>query len=216
MPKLSDLGFKEGIIAEIILSTFNTEGEPNAAPMGVTMQDAQHLTIDIFNSSSTWTNIKANRCGVVNLTNTIEIFYKTAFKEANRDGKLPKEWFEPAKTVHAPKLRLADAAIEVSVDDLVPLGLEKTKVSFSVQRVQASQKYPQVQCRAVSLTLEAILHATRVKALINDTSKQSQVNYLLGKINDCSEVVNRVAPNSPYSLVMNDLIKLIASWRKQK
>jgi hypothetical protein len=216
MPKLSDLGFKKGIIAETILSTSNAEGKPNAAPMGVIMQDEQHLTVNIFNSSSTCANIKVNRCAVLNLTSNTEVFYKTAFKEANADGKLPLEWFEPAETVHAPKLRFADAAIEVSVDDLAPFGLERTQASFSVQCVQASRKYPQVQCRAASLTLEAIIHATRVKAFMNNDGKQAQVNKILEKINDYSEEVNRIAPNSTYSSVMNDLVKRIDSWRKRK
>ncbi len=91
------------------------------------MEDEQHLIINLFNSSTTYSNIKANRCAVVNLTSNIEVFYKTAFKEANPDGKLPQEWFEKAKAVNAPKLRFADATIDVSVTDMTPIGAEKTR-----------------------------------------------------------------------------------------
>jgi hypothetical protein len=214
MANLIDLGFSKGVIAETIVSTYKPNGEPNAAPMGATMLDEQHLAINFCNSSVTYQNIKANRCAVLNLTNNIEVFYKTTFKEANLNKKLPPDWFEKAKIVQAPKLRFADAAIEVSLDNLVPNGSEKTISIFSVQSLQATQKYPQVYCRARSLTLEAIIHATRVKTFSNVEGEQAQVNKLFEMIGSCNEVVNRVAPNSPYSNVMADLMKRIQSWRK--
>ncbi len=213
MVNLTDLGFLKGIIEETIVSTYNTDGKPNAAPMGVVMNDEHHLIINVFNSSTTYSNIKANRCAVVNLTSHIEVFYKTAFKEANPDGKLPKDWFEKAKVVNAPKLRLADATIEVSVNDLTPIDTVKTSVDCNVDLVQATLKYPQVHCRAMAATLEAIIHATRIKALMNDEKEQKHVSKLLETVDDCNEVVNRVAPNSSYSNVMADLMKKINSWR---
>ena len=53
MVKLSDLGFLKGIIAETIVSTYNDDKTPNAAPMGILMEDEHHLTIDLFNSTIT-------------------------------------------------------------------------------------------------------------------------------------------------------------------
>jgi hypothetical protein len=213
--KLTDLGFLKGIIAECIVSTYNMDGKPNAAPMGVIMEDEQHLIINLFNSSTTCSNIKANGCAVVNLTSNIEVFYKTAFKEANPDGKLPQEWFEKGKAVNAPRLRLSDATIDVLASDMVPIGSEKTKAIFNVKLLEATPKYPQVHCRAMAATLEAIIHATRVKASINDEKEQKQVSKLLELIEGCNEVVNRVAPNSSYSIVMADLMKRIDSWRSK-
>ena len=35
MAKLTDLGFSKGMIFETIVSTYNPDGTPNAAPMGV-------------------------------------------------------------------------------------------------------------------------------------------------------------------------------------
>ena len=213
--KLIDLGFSKGIIEETIISTYDHDGKSNAAPMGVIMNDEQHLIINFFNSSTTCKNIKASRCAVVNLTSNIEVFYKTAFKEANPDGKLHQEWFEQARTVNAPKLRFADATIDISVSDITPSGTDKTRVLCKVESVQAIKKYPQVYCRAMATTLEAIIIATRVKAFINNKEKQKKVSKLLEMIENCNEVVNRVAPNSSYSIVMNDLMKRINSWRNK-
>jgi hypothetical protein len=216
MAKLTDLGFSKGIIAETIVSTYNKDGKPNAAPMGVIMEDEQSLIMNLFNSSSTYRNLQANRCAVINLTSNIDMFYKTAFKEVNPNGKLPEEWFERAKTVNAPKLRSADATIDVSVIDIEPIRKEKTKFLCNVQSVNATKTCPQVYCRAMSATLEAIIHATRVKAFINDEQQQKHVSKLLEMIENCNDVVNRVASNSPYSEIMADLMKRIDSWRSKQ
>ena len=211
--KLTDLGFSKGIIAETIVSTYNLDGKPNAAPMGVIMEDEQHVAVEVFNSSKTFTNIKARKCAVINLTSKIEVFYKTAFKEVP-DDKLPEEWFERTQTVNAPKLCFADGTIDISVKDVTAINREKNRVVFNVKLVQASQKYIQVHCRAMDATLEAIVNATRVKAFVNDEKKQKQVSKLLEMIENYNDIVNRVAPHSVYSSVMADLMKRIDSMEE--
>lgn len=215
MVTLADLGFVDGVIYESIVSTYNSDGTANAAPMGVTLQDTQSLRLTAFNTSQTYRNLKANRYGVVNLTGNVEMFYRTAFKETNPDGKLPKEWFTKAETVQAPKLRFADAAVEVSASVMEALGAEKTRVLCRVQHVSAQKKYPQAFSRARAATLEAIVHATRVKVFMHDAGKQEQVAQLLALIANCRDVVNHTAPHSQYCAVMTDLMRLIHSWRSK-
>jgi hypothetical protein len=213
MTKFTDLGFMKGTICETIVSTYNTDGTPNAAPMGTIIEDEQNISLNIYNSSSTNSNLNDKRCAVINLTSNVEFFYKTAFKETNPHGKLPQEWFAKTETINAPKLQLADAAIEVLVVEVVPVNSEKTKFTCTVKQINAEKIFPQVYCRAMALTLEAIVHATRVKVFINDTQKQEYVSKLLALIQDHDEMVNRVAPNSKYSLITADIIKRTNSWR---
>ena len=214
MVKLTDLGFTKAEIFETILSTFNPDGTADAAPMGVTMQNSQTISLNLYNSSQTSRNLKANTCAVINLTSDIEVFYKTTFKEANPNGKLPQEWFEKEEAVNAPKLRSADATVAVTIVKIEPNGAEKTKFSCNIQRIDTSKVYPQVYCRAMSATLEAILHATRVKLFINDSSKQKDVGKLVGLIENSNDIVNRTAPNSAYSAVMTDLMTRIDGRRE--
>ena len=213
---ITDLGFSKGIIFETIISTFDGAGNPNAAPMGVIMEDEQTLSLTIFNSSLTSHNLKASECAVINLTSDIAIFYRSTFKEANPDGKLPLEWFEKAESVNAPKLRWADATVEVSVTSIQLEGLDKPKLQCKIEKVSATKHYPEPICRAMALTLEAIIHATRVKAFAVDPLKQEEVNKLLGLIENCNEVVKRVAPKSTYSDVMADLTNRINHWRTKQ
>ena len=215
MAKLTDLGFLKGMIFEAIVSTYNQDGSPNAAPMGTTMQNQQKISLNIFNSSETNRNLKTNKCAVINFTNNIEVFYRTAFKEANPNGKLPQEWFEKAGTVNAPKLQLSDVTLDVLVASMESIGAEKTNFSCNILKINVEKMYPQIYCRAMAITLEAIIHATRVKAFVNDVKQQKNSNNLLELIGNNGNVVNRVAPNSIYTTIMADLTKRIDSWRNK-
>jgi hypothetical protein len=218
MTTLTDLGFSKGAIVETVVSTYNADGQPNAAPMGVTMESAQRLVFRIYTSSLTYKNLQAKRCAVVNVTSDAEVFYRTAFKEANPNGKLPLEWFEGAETVDAPRLRAADAHVEVAVADMAPLDAERAEVLCDVTLIKASTVLPRAYCRALSATIEAVIHATRVKVFIGhaDRQKQEQALKLLETIRQCHDVVNRVAPRSRYSEIMADLTQRLDSWRAGK
>ena len=116
------------------------------------------------------------------MTSTIEVYFRTAFKETNPDDAVPDEWFIKSQVANAPKLRLAEATIDVSLVDLLPHGAEKTKAFFRVEQVKAEKGFPKVYCRAFGVTIEAIIHATRVKALSGNSNEQDHVRELLRKI----------------------------------
>ena len=215
MTKITDLGFSEGAIVETIVSTYNADGQANAAPMGAITKSPQRIAIRIYTSSLTYKNLQSKRCAVLNLTSDPEVFYRTAFKEANPNGMVPQDWFERAKTVDAPRLRTANALIEVAVADIMPVDAERAEVSCEVKLVQASSVLPKAYCRALSATIEAIIHATRVKAFVTraDKQKREQALKLMETIRECHDVVNRVAPTSRYSEIMADLNQRINSWR---
>jgi hypothetical protein len=215
MTGITDLGFSEGVIVETIVSTYNADGEANAAPMGVTMENSQQLVFRIYTSSSTYKNLQSNKCAVVNVTYDAELFYKTAFKEANPNGVLPQDWLEKADTINAPRLQAAKAHIEVAVANIKQVDSERAEVTCEVKFVQTSTVFPKAYCRALFATIEAIVHATRVEAFITheDKQKREQALKLLKTIKECRDVVNRVAPNSLYSKIMVDLNHRINSWR---
>jgi hypothetical protein len=216
MTNLTDLGFSKGVIVETVVSTYSGDGQPNAAPMGVMMDSPQRVMLRIYTSALTYKNLQTKRCAVVNVTSDPELFYRTAFKEANPNGKLPQEWFEKAEAVDAPRLRTAEAHVEVSVVDMQPLDAERAEVLCDVKLVQTSTPVPKAYCRALFATIEAVVHATRVKVFIMDADRQKreQALRLLETIRQCHDVVNRVAPRSRYSEIMADLIHRADSWRE--
>jgi hypothetical protein len=216
MTNLNDLGFLKDTIGETIVSTYDMDGQPNAAPMGVLMKSNKLLLIRPYTSSLTYKNLQAKRCTVVNVTSNPEIFYLTAFKEANPDGQLSPKMFEKAETVDAPRLREADATVELSVAETRSFNSERAEFLCSVKFVTSSKELPKVYCRAQFATIEAVVHATRIKPFLSgDSQDQERALRLIELVEICSDVVDRTAPNSLYSEIMADLTQRIRFWRKE-
>jgi hypothetical protein len=213
MAKLAELGFSKNVITEAIVSTYNMDVQPNAAPMGVTLENARSIAIRPYVSTQTSKNLQLKKCAVINVTSNPDFFYRTAFKEANPDGRIPLGWFQRAETVDAPRMRMADATIEVELRETREIDKERINALCQVKSIRASKVLPQVYCRALYAVIESVIHATRIKVLIGDDSEQERVHRLLDTINDNSCLVKRVAPNSRYSEIMDELNRRIESWR---
>jgi len=213
---LEKLGFFKDTIMETIVSTYDERGRPNAAPMGVIAIEPRKILIRPHVSSSTYRNLMANRCAVVNVTSDPVMFFYTAFKEANIGGSAPLDWFEKAKTVNAPRLKSADAIIEVSVSEIKPSNFF-AEFSCDVKFVWASKVLPRAYCRAYFATIEAIIHATRVKSfLTSNSAEREKAASLINLIKHYQEITNRVAPNSKCSEIMANLIGMIESWEQNE
>ena len=211
---LADLGFLEGNIGETIVSTFDLNGQPNAAPMGVEIEGNEKLKIKPYLTSLTYNNLQAKRCAVINVTSNPTLFYITAFKDIRHYRKISTVIFEKAETIDAPRLRAADAIIEVLVAETNRFGSNRAEILCNVQLVKSLKKLPTVYCRAQFATIEAIIHATRIEPFMSgNKQEQKQAIYLLELINVCEDVVNRTAPNSIYSEIMDDLTQKIGKWR---
>jgi hypothetical protein len=209
MVTLADLGFCQGIICETIICTFNLDGRPNAAPMGVMVIDSQKVSLIVYNSAETLKNLQNTKAATLNLTSDVDFYYKSALKS----DKLPICWFEKSNVINAPKLKTAIATVSVSIENFEPIDTIRTKATCNVECIEALKAYPQVYCRAKPAVLEAIIHATRVKALVNVEAEQAHVVTLYSLIQNCIDIVNRSAPNSHYAELMSDLQKKIDSWR---
>lgn len=209
---LVKLGFLKKAIMETIVSTYTAGGKPNAAPMGVETEDMQRIIIRPYVSSLTYKNLRARRCAVINVISNPETFYRTAFKEVNPSGQIPTEWFEKAEVVDAPRLRTADAFIEVSVVNAKPVNSERAKVACDVKLIKMLNSTPKPYCRGTFATIEAIIHATRVKTFLSSGNVR-EAEKLIEFIEHYHALVNKVAPQSAYSEIMNDLSQRIKSWR---
>ncbi len=216
MANLINLGFLKSVIVETIVTTYSLDGKPNAAPMGVMMENEKSLSITLFKSSLTYKNFQSCKCAIVNLTSDINTFYLTAFKEANPQGILPLGWFEKGHLVNAPKLCAAEATVEISATEFKPIDNQKTQVFCDVKLINAVEAPFKAYNRAFSATLEAIIHATRFKVFIKDKNQQEHLAKLAALIQNCQEIVNKTAPNSQYSDIMVDLVKRINLWKGEK
>jgi hypothetical protein len=207
-----DLGFNKNMIYETIVCTYNQNGAPNAAPMGAVMQNHEQIILTIYNSASTLKNLRTNKLATLNLTDNIDLFFQTALK----DAALPIDWFELSNIVNAPQLKLANVTIALTTQKFTPIDVQRTKIACKVQQITALKVYPQSYCRAKPAVLEAIIHATRIKALSNNPQEQAYVTKLVTLIQNCYEVVNHSAPNSHYTELMSNLQQKINMWSNIK
>lgn len=214
MNKLASLGFLKKTIMETIISTYNVEGSPTVAPMGVETEDMQRIVIRPYTSSLTYKNLQLKKCAVINVTSNPELYYWTAFKEVNPSGRVPGEWFGKAEAVDAPRLLLADAFIEVSVLNLKSLRGRRGEVLCSVKLVKTPNILPKAYCRATFAMIESIIHATRVKVFLT-SGEYKKAERLVKLIKYYSTIVERVAQDSRYSKIMTDLIQRIDSWKNE-
>jgi len=184
--------------------------------MGVSVDRKGKLLIRPYMSSLTYLNLKTRRCAVVNVTSDPRLFYLCAIKEANSEGKLPTKFFGEAKSVDAPRLREADAFIEVGVVEESSFSEGRAEFVCEVKNLEAKKTLPKVYCRAVSAVIEAVVHATRIKPFLFGTAEEKrQAENLIETVEVCRDIVARTAPDSSYSRVMDELVDRIALWRRQ-
>ena len=217
MIKLEDLGLVKGVICETIMSTYSNHRVPNFAPMGVIKIDSKKIMIKIYKTSNTYKNLLANSCAVINLCSDSSLFYVSAIKETKIEHKISSDLFEKGDIVNAPKLKIADATLEVLVIEVKEENLEKVKIIFEVKAIKGKKCFPKVHSRAFSATIESIILATRIKfCLDGDHFQKKQANKMIEKVMWFKEIVQRTAPKSKHADVMSDLMRRIESWKASK
>jgi hypothetical protein len=144
--------------------------------MGAIMENEQTLALNVFNTSATNRNLKCTKCAAINITNDIEVFYKTAFKQKKTRGSLPQVWFSKSEMINAPLLSCASATIEVSIINQLFFE-EKTRFTCQVESINSAKVYPRIYCRAFGACIEAMVHATRVQDFIGDSEKNKFPNF---------------------------------------
>ena len=191
--------FRIGEIYETILSTYNDDGRPNAAPVGIAFINRKKIRAQLYKGSRTLTNILSKRCAVANLTSDPILFYKTAFKG---ETKPPNFHFSKARTVNAPLLKDAGGYLELSLIRSIP-EKEKVNMEFSIRRFSCGQPI-RLYSRAAHALLEATVHATRVREYLS-RGKRGKAAPLIRMINHYKDVIGRVSPDSDYARAIKEL-----------
>jgi hypothetical protein len=202
---LFDLGFEKGSIYETIVTTFDSKKRPHAAPMGVTIIGAGNLILRPFIETGTLENLRAHRCGVVNVTSNPWTFYKTALKKEPWVEPSPKSWFEPAKKVMAPRLKSSDSFVEFIVSSISgngPRGIVRCKVVHTKFTERKVSPY----CRSTFAAIEGIIHMTRVKMLLVQHEPR-EAEKLINLVRYYRELVDRVSPKSDEAKIIHSLLK---------
>jgi len=195
---------------EIILSTYNDDGSPNAAPMGIRFTARKTICARLLRGSRTLRNILARRSAVANLTSDACLFYRTTFK---RRGGLPTRYFSRSRLVNAPVLKSAEGYIEMELtrDEQ---DRESVLAEFKVRRVCWRHVTPAPYSRGAHALIEATVHATRIQKFLPDRKKKREVASLIQLVNHYKDVIERVSPDSDYARAIKELQSRIHRWKR--
>jgi hypothetical protein len=195
-------------VAECIVTTYDPDGRPRAAPMGVRVPRPDELTIRPYRSSRTCRNLRQRRAAVVGVTDDPELFYRTALKGIVAD--VPEAWFCPADQVDAPRLRSLEAYLEVKVDALRDVSKARVEAVCSPAKTCVPLRHPRAYSRADFAVIESVVHATRV-GYLRSIGRDVEASRLEAYIHHYFAIVQRVCPHSPALRMMEGLL----AWVQQ-
>ena len=200
-------------IFETIISTYGPTKDPSAAPIGVIFKSAEIFHILMYKGSTTLRNLIFSKCGVVNITFDIELFYKATFKEDIDNLKFKKPLFQRAECVDAPVITSAAVNLEFVVEKIKKKSLKTFMVCRIVKIKENSSALILPYTRGFFAALESIIHSTRIKYLLKE-GKNAEADRLIRLIEYYKEVAIRVSPDSIYIKIIENLIKKIGAWRR--
>ena len=202
---LEELGFTRGGVVEIILVTLNRDGSVNAAPMGVRLAGGL-FELRPFKTSATYGNLRRGGHATVNTTQDPRLFLATAFKEEVEGQPSVDEDMA---------LSGSDSTIHVEVQGEKRTQGDQGLFTAKPVKVSVRRQHPTVFSRGRAGAIEAVIHATRVKAFIG-SGKDAEVEELLKRIDGCAGTVRRVSPvGSPECTVVDRLYEMMSGWGVQ-
>ena len=167
---ISGMGFARGRLLEAIVTTYNCDGTPNAAPIGVTARGEAVLEMRVHTDTDTYANLLKRRGCVVNLIHDPYLFLKGALTGHGRGGAEPEvgpEEVAKAGSVDAPYLEKAGAYIEAVLlehkEYLKRDQYRKSEASVILCRVEKAtvKGLPQGPNRGLNHAIELAIELTR-------------------------------------------------------
>ena len=96
-----DHPFQMKLIYEAIVTTYNQENQPNAAPMGFIVDKENQVIIRVYKETDTYKNLQNQRECIINLTNDPDLFVKsTLFQDLLTD-----DFYIKSTLINAPILK---------------------------------------------------------------------------------------------------------------
>lgn len=210
---LSQLGLAKDHIYETILSTYNADATPTAAPIGIIPKGSATFLLRVFKETLTLKNLQRSRCGVVNFKTDPETFYRTAFKHTSGLSPLGARWFQKARKVKAPRLRSTEATIDFRVTKISDIDDLRSEVICKPERIDFQRTLPSAYCRGKFAAIECIIHATRIQQYLTE-HRLGDAEKLITLVNHYKDLAERVSPGSKYVSIIRQICSQIDLWRR--
>lgn len=202
MQDLESLGMKKGLLYETIISTYNAEGVPNAAPIGVICKNKIEIALHLFEGTHTLENIKTNSKFVVNILKDPLVFVGCT------TGDLPFNYFKK----HGDNfyIKNTDAFFSAKVTSIKEVekedNISKSKINIinaRVEEILIKKESVEPLNRAIFAIMESLVYLSRINIVDENTSKM-----YLERIHEMSRIVNRVG-GLDHKKAMHDILKYL-------
>jgi hypothetical protein len=209
---LTAMGFIQGDVIEVLLSTISAEDVPNVAPMGVWVQEGPRLIIRPYQDTQTARNIENNGNAILNLSQDPNLFLSFAFKEELH--QIQQAEFDKAKKVKAPRIRGVSGFIEVIAAPVQTAQLAAPFKEFecTIQHIDLASSFPIVFSRSRSAAIECVIYATKIRAL--HRTDPITTKLMTQQIDERHDLVKRIAPKTPAAEVIHKVESLLPLWMK--
>jgi hypothetical protein len=183
---LNSIGMEKGLLYETIVVTKNTDGTPNAAPIGVTCKNKNEVVLYLFEGTHTLHNIKSNKNFIVNILKDPSIFVESTVGELSPDYfKRHKNDFYIKKT-DAFFTAVVKSFKEVEKEDKI--GKSKLNIITAVvEEINIKNRDVEPLNRAIFAVIESLVYLSRIEMVDEKTATE-----YLKRINEMSRLVSRV------------------------
>ncbi len=201
--RLSKLGLEKGRICEVVVTTYNANGTPNSAAMGVYSNGKNMVFLKVHSETDTAKNILREKCFVVNIIYDPIVFLKSALLGRNDAGKIIEIKDVNKSKINSPYITNANAYIEVQLDKyrkftkFDKLGRADVYLfSGKVLRVNVLKPYPVAFNRGIGAVVE-------ISILLSRGKYSEVVDYL--------RIARRCLSNREYREVIDFISKYLHS-----
>lgn len=202
---LVNLGFRKNCVMETITVTENPDGSFNPAPMGVTWIGGTLMEFKPYKATQTYRNLQCSTTSHINLVNDPLLFLYSAFKNE----------VKAVIDMDGPILLGSEACIAIEKIKESELSEDRYYYMNRVKNIKIYHCYPRVFSRGISEAIEAVIHATRVKAYRNQ-GKETEAARLEDRIKDCIRLIKKVSgEDSPEMMVSEKIRELLDKWRME-
>lgn len=185
MPDLTSVGMEKGLLYETIVTTKNTEGIPNAAPIGVTCKNKSEIVLYLFEGTHTLQNIKSNGHFIVNILKDPAIFTESTL------GELSSPYFKKHGNDYYIKNTEAFFSAKVKnikkVEKVDNIGKSKLNiVTAAFIEIIIKNKDIEPLNRAIFAIIESLVYLSRIDMVDKKTADE-----YIARINEMSRIVSR-------------------------
>ena len=205
---MKNLDLQTNIIYEVIITSINEKGTPNAAPMGIILTEDDKVIIKPYKQSQTCKNLLGSNECVANFCTDIDLFVRCSlFKKELIDND-----FTSITNSNVPILKnCKNRYLLLRIDAKKP-EYERNRTLFTCSIIDnnlVKKELPKIN-RAYNSLIEILIHTTRIMAFKDEIKRKEEIKILLNLIEHHSNIVKRTSSNaSQYKKLLKKIQKKI-------